>query len=191
MHPEGDGVAVERDAAGCEDLLASPLPESGAEVVQFGTAEDDVVRAIAVDVWGGVHLAGYTTGAASGRWAHYGAPLGGRDGFHMRFDTAGVERSAAIISTAADDDVNGLALISGQHPVAVGGTKGDLLGDGSVSSSNFFNNAFVTRLAETNGEREWARLVRTDWGCRTLRRTRWRPTRLRAILCHRLDARSR
>ena len=33
-----------------------------------------------------------------------------------------------------------------------------------MSSSNFFNNAFVTRLTETNGEREWARLVRTDAG---------------------------
>lgn len=110
---------------------------------QFGTAQDDVANAAAVDAHGNLYVAGATRGPLEG------ANAGGADGFLRKYDSGGAELWTAQFGTIEDDAVYAIALDLDGYPVLVGTTHGDLSQAVSGASDMF------VRQYDASGDHQW------------------------------------
>ncbi len=104
-----DGALAGKSNSGGIDAFIRAYNSNGDEkwTVQFGTANDDVVRSVAVDSDGGIYVVGYTTGDLGGTSA------GGKDGIIRKFDSTGAVLWTRQFGSSGDDDAFSVAADSG------------------------------------------------------------------------------
>lgn len=104
---------------------------------QFGSVEQDIATAIAVDGAGDLYVVGRTVGALDG------APnAGGLDAFVAKFDDAGGLLWTRQFGSAADDYAYGMAVDAEDDVVVVGFTLGALAGSTSLGGTDTFTAKF-------------------------------------------------
>lgn len=131
----------------CDGLGACMPPWVG--IKQFGSAQWEEARAVAVDGDGNVFVAGFTGGTLDGN-----VSAGGDDAFLVKLSVSGVRLWARQIGTASKDAATGVAVdVSGN--VYVGGyTSGHLAGRTNAGAADIFLLKY-----DTNGNLVWARLA--------------------------------
>jgi len=121
------------------------LPDFILSARQFGTAEADYARALAVDAGGNILVAGLTWGSLSG------ASAGEKDAFVRKYDPKGNELWTRQFGTDQHDYANSLAVDAGGNILVAGYTQGSLSGASAGSGD-----AFV-RKYDPKGNELWAR----------------------------------
>ncbi|NLJ08728.1 MAG: hypothetical protein GX438_00110 [Treponema sp.] len=117
---------------------------------QFGTAEYDYARALAVDTEGNIIVAGGTEGKLSGSSAGY------YDVFVRKYNPKGNELWTRQFGTGSDDWATALAVDTGGNIIVAGSTIGSLSG-----SSSGREDAFV-RMYDLKENELWTRQFGTD-----------------------------
>jgi hypothetical protein len=108
-----------------------PVASSNEDVIQFGTAEDDVATAIAIGPDGGAWVSGYTLGALQGE------NQGTRDAFLRSVPVDGSQVRTYQFGTAELDEATSVALDLRGNLWVAGSTEGTL-GPTSGGSSDGF-----------------------------------------------------
>lgn len=104
---------------------------------QFGSVEQDIATAIAVDSAGHPHVVGRTLGALDG------APnAGGLDAFVIKFDDAGSRVWTRQFGSSADDYAYGVTVDAEDEVVVVGSTLGALAESTSLGGTDAFTARF-------------------------------------------------
>jgi hypothetical protein len=117
---------------GGQDVVLTRLSPFGDQEwgFQFGTPLDDVPAGIGVDDFGGIVVAGTTSGSLAGSW-------GASDGFVRRHAATGEVIWTRQFGTVAPEEVTALALDANGNAFVVGWTWGDLSGQNAGSADVF------------------------------------------------------
>lgn len=121
---------------------------------QFGTADSETARAIAVAPDGGIYVSGYAKGAAfppeKGN--------GGADGYVARLSPTGELQWARLFGGSADDSADSIA-VDREGNVVAAGSFGDKLtiGDGTLKSAGA-DDGFLIKF-DPSGRRLWAKRI--------------------------------
>lgn len=115
-------------------------------VVRFGTPQDDLATAVAIDESGTVWVSGDTYGGMEGN-----ENKGERDGFLAKFSSAGVQEWIVHISTDRVERARGLAVDSRGIATVVGTTYGEFPG---FSHEGKLREAWITQI-DPDGNRLW------------------------------------
>lgn len=156
--PLADDCATPED----EDCDGTPAPACAGTSLfgaAFGSASDDLGRAIAIDASGAMIVTGYVGGQAKG--ADFGGgPLtagGGRDLFVVKLDASGAHVWSKGFGDAADQEGAAVAVDASGAALVTGFFGGVLdFGGGSSLTSKDTRDAFVVKLA-ADGSVVWAK----------------------------------
>jgi len=143
------GVLPGQVSAGMIDAFARKYDAAGNEVWtrQFGTAERDFAKGIAVDASGGIWVVGQTFGALPGQTS-----FGGWDAFVRRYDAAGNEGWTRQFGTGGAEWVVDIALDAAGNAILVGSTRSSLPGQTTAGDYD----AYV-RKYDPSGNELWTR----------------------------------
>lgn len=141
------GALPGRTHLGGADAFVSKLDAGGDQLwtVQFGTAEDDEARGVAVDAEGNVLVVGTTFGALPDQ-----VHLGDRDVFVTKLDPDGTLLWTRQFGTTTIDNVAGVVVDAAGNVFVVGNTWGALPGQTNAGLTD----AFVVRF-DPNGVAVW------------------------------------
>ncbi|MEW6566477.1 MAG: SBBP repeat-containing protein [Spirochaetota bacterium] len=119
--------------AGNEDIFVRKYNSKGNELWtrQFGSAEYDFAKALAVDAGGNILVAGITWGNLAGSSA------GDYDAFVLKYDSKGTMLWTRQFGTAKYDDATALAVDAGGNIIVAGPTMGNLSGSSAGNSDLF------------------------------------------------------
>jgi len=134
-----EGALPGQTSAGPRDVFLRKYNFDGNELWtrQFGTSDDEIARAVAVDA-SGVYVAGRTGGALPGQTS-----AGSGDAFVRKYDVDGNEIWTHQFGGSGDDEARGVAVdASGVHVAGV--TDGVLPGQTTAGGED----AFVAKLAQ-------------------------------------------
>lgn len=122
-------------------------------VVRFGTPQDDLATAVAIDDEGTVWVSGDTYGGMEGN-----VNKGERDGFLAKFSSTGVQQWIVHISTEVVERARGLAVDARGVATVVGTTYGEFPGFSHEGKSR---EAWITQIDES-GKQLWLQQFGSD-----------------------------
>jgi hypothetical protein len=125
---------------GADDAFVTKLGPNGDTLWtrQWGCAESDNARAVAVDRLGDVYVAGESWGNPDG-WVNAGA----KDMFLLKYDSNGVEKGSLLKGSVGDEDVIGMAIDQKGTITVAGYTTGELDGIPNPDKMDWFLCQFV------------------------------------------------
>jgi hypothetical protein len=134
------------DVAATADLIVSAAPSSTWTRL-LGSSGSEFGNAVALDAYGKLYIAGFTTDALDGQTS-----AGGNDAYLTQYNAAGLKQWTRQFGGSGSDMAQSVAVDAGGNVYVVGTTYAGLDGNGTAG----FRDAFIVKFGAT-GQRLWMR----------------------------------
>lgn len=147
-----EGALPNNTSSGLRDAFVAQYDASGTRtwVKQFGSANTDEIKGVAVDASGNVFVAGQTEGNLSGSSAGLG------DAFVAKYAVGGAQTWVQQFGSDKDDVASGVSVDSSGNVYVSGQTDGSLPTNSSAGGTD----AFLTKF-DGSGARGWIKQIGT------------------------------